>query len=91
MAAGWNDGNEGGKGIAGFPRHAFQGTEWQSWSNGGDGLAPFGMAGHFPRCLAWHANTVGLVASRATTKPEYQADGKTDCLNGYIVKPGDFQ
>lgn len=32
------------------------------------------MTWHVARCLAWYANTVGLVASRATAKSEYQAD-----------------
>ena len=26
-----------------------------------------------PRCVAWHANTVGLVAGRAAAKPENKA------------------
>src|SRR3989339_1324586 len=68
MAAGRNDGNKGGQGVADFPRHPFKSVKRQGWSNGGDGLTSFSMVRYFTRCLARNANTVGFMASRATAK-----------------------
>lgn len=44
MDTGRNDRNICRKGITNFTRYAFQGPERQGRDNGGNGLAPFGMA-----------------------------------------------
>ena len=69
MVARRYDGNKCGKGITSFPRHAFQGIERERWDNGANGLAPFCVAGHFPRRLDGNANTVDLWQAGQQPRP----------------------